>query len=256
MKNKYVLVGIIILHIALFSMFIQVQASDSSNEKDDSDEFEIDDDEEFRIYDFDPEGDFYSVETEELYNPYFILSIGYRITLEGYDEEEGIHILLDITVQDETEIVAGIETRVVTEEEYEDGEIVETSYNYFALDEDANVIYFGEASYEYDDEGNPVLDEGSWRADDPGNLPGIIMPGEFEKGDKYYQEYAPEVAMDRAENIKHNKNFKTDLGKFKHCILIEETTPLEPDAEEIKIHAPGVGIIADEDLWITFYGYV
>jgi len=133
---------------------------------------------------------------------------------------------------------------------------VETSYNYFALDEDANVIYFGEASYEYDDEGNPVLDEGSWRADDPGNLPGIIMPGEFEKGDKYYQEYAPEVAMDRAENIKHNKNFKTDLGKFKHCILIEETTPLEPDAEEIKIHAPGVGIIADEDLWITFYGYV
>lgn len=255
MKAKYLLIGIIILHIALFGIVTQVRADEGEFESDDKKiKNKIDDDEEFRIFEFDEDDEFSSVETDDVYNPYFRLKIGYRITLEG--EEDGTEILVDITVQNEIEIVAGIETRVVTEEEYEDGEIVEISYNYFALHEETNdVIYFGEYSVEYED-GEPVGTSGSWRADDPGNLPGIIMPGDFIKGDKYYQEYAPDIAMDRAENIKHNKNVKTDLGKFKHCVITEESTPLEPDEFEYKIYAPGVGIIADEDLWITSYGYV
>jgi hypothetical protein len=217
------------------------------------------DEEGFRIYDFDPTDEFYTEETAEVYNPYFRLDIGYSIILEEYDEEEDIHILLNITVQDYKEPLyfdeIMIETRVVTEEEYEDGILIERSENYFALHVETNdVIYFGEYSEEY--ENGEISTEGSWRADDPDNLPGIIMPGDFVKHDKYYQEYAPDIAEDRAENIKHNKNVKTDLGKFKRCVVVEESTPLEPGEFEYKIYAPGVGIIADEDLFITSYGYV
>ena len=34
-----------------------------------------------------------------------------------------------------------------------------------------------------------------------GAKPGIVMPGSFLLGSRYYQEIAPDVAMDRAENI-------------------------------------------------------
>jgi hypothetical protein len=254
MKAKYLLSGIIILHIVLFGIVFQVQADDSSLEmKEDKDK----DKKEFRIlYDFDPNDEFSSVETPDVYNTYFKLDIGYSIILEG--EEDETEILLNITVRNEIEMFYDdtLETRIVTEEEYEDGEIVEISYNYFALHVETNdVIYFGELSIEYED-GEPVGTAGSWRADDEGNLPGIIMPGDFVKHDRYYQEYAPGVAEDRAENIKVGKKIKADLETFQDCVVVEETNPLEPDALEYKIYAPLVGIIADEDLWITDYGYV
>ena len=197
---------------------------------------------------------FSSIDTATVNNSYFRLDIGYRITIEG--EEEGADILVNITVQNQTEMVGGIETRVITEEEYEDGELVEISYNYFAIcNETLDVVYFGELSADYED--GAISDySGSWRADEPGNSPGIMMPNPVIVGDRYYQEYAPEGALDRAENIAKGATFNTPVGVFHDCVITEETTELEPMAKEYKVYTPGVGIIADERLKITFYGYV
>ena len=45
---------------------------------------------------------------------------------------------------DDTEVVAGIETRVVEEKEWEDGEVIEVSRNFFVQAPDGTVCYYGE----------------------------------------------------------------------------------------------------------------
>ncbi|MFX1394030.1 MAG: hypothetical protein ACFFAH_10690 [Promethearchaeota archaeon] len=197
---------------------------------------------------------FSSISWGKVNNTYFNLTIGYQIILEG--EEEGDHIKVVITVLNRTENVSGIETRVVEEREFEDGEIIEISYNYIAICNETNdIIYFGEAVDNYEG-GVFKSHEGAWRADTPDNEPGILMPGMFILSDRYYQEYAPEDALDRAENIGSGITFSTPLGIKSDCILTKESTPLEPTILEYKAYAPGIGIIADENLVITSEGIV
>ena len=192
---------------------------------------------------------FSSIAYGDVNNSYWPLHIGYRIVLLG--EEEGETIQVNITVLNRTEMVGTIETRVVEEREIEDGELVEISYNYVALcNETKDLIYFGELSNEY--EGGVIVGTGgSWRADTPDNFPGILMPGIFRVGDRYYQEYAPEEALDKGENIAINAVFQSPIGILSGCVIVEESNALEPPRVEYKVYAPGIGMIADETLVIT-----
>ena len=180
-------------------------------------------------------------------NPYFILEPGYQLTLTG--EDEGEEIVLVITVLDETEIVDGVTTRVVEERETIDGVLAEVSRNFFAICTKTNdVFYFGENVDNFDDEGNFVDHASAWRAGVNGAKAGIIMPGLPLLGARYHQEVAPGEAMDRAEIISLTETQETEVGTFEYCLKVEETTPIEPDALEYKIHAPGIGLVQDGDL--------
>ena len=44
---------------------------------------------------------------------------------------------------------------------------------------------------------------------------------------------------------------KTPAGEFRNCLKTRETTPLEPDANDYKIYARGVGMISDGGLLIS-----
>ncbi len=81
------------------------------------------------------------------------------------------------------------------------------------------------------------------------------MPGMVLLGARYYQEIAPGVAMDRAEIVSTDESMATPAGTFESCLKTEETTPLEPEEKEYKYYAPGVGLIKDEDLLSTQYGF-
>ena len=198
---------------------------------------------------------FSSIAYGEVNNTYFPLEIGYQIVLEGTDVE-GAEIQTNITVLNQTEDIGGIETRVVEERELEDGELIEVSYNYMAIcNETKDIIYFGELSIEYED-GEIVGYGGSWRADQGVNKPGILFPGEINLGDGYYQEFAPEEALDRGRIINTGLTYNTPVGLLHNCVVTEDTTPLEPLLVEYKVYAPGVGQIADETLVITKKGYV
>jgi hypothetical protein len=187
-------------------------------------------------------------------NRYFILQPGYQLTLAG--TEDGDSVVLQITVLDETETVAGVETRVVEERESVNGGLIEVSRNFMAFcRKDQSVYYFGEDVDMYEN-GEITGHGGSWRAGDDGNRPGLMMPGLPLLGASYYQEVAPQKAMDRARIISDNELLETPAGRFEHCLEIEETTPLEPDALEYKIHAPGIGLIKEESLRLVSYGTI
>lgn len=179
-------------------------------------------------------------------HPYFILEPGYQLTLEGEDDGEDVRLV--ITVLDATKVIDGVETRVVEERESEDGELVEVSRNYFAICTRTNsVFYFGEDVDIYRN-GRIVSHAGAWQAGVADARPGIIMPGTVLLGARYFQEIAPDVALDRAEIESLTETLQTPAGEFTNVLKTEETTPLEPDAEEFKYYAPGIGLIKDGPL--------
>ena len=140
-------------------------------------------------------------------------------------------------------------TRVVIEHEREDGEIKEISRNYFAMCASSrDVYYFGEDVDIYAG-GKVVSHDGAWIAGRHGAEAGIIMPDSaFILGQRYYQELAPGVALDRAEHVEAGLEIDLEAGNFDDCVEVSETTPLEPGSESTKVYCPGVGLVIDNDL--------
>lgn len=137
------------------------------------------------------------------------------------------------------------------ERETVDGELVEVSKNYFAIcNRDNSVFYFGEDVDIYEN-GEIVSHESAWQSGINGARAGIIMPGTILLGSRYFQEIAPEVAMDRAEIMSINKVVETPFGEFENCLKTKETTPLEPGLREFKFYAPGIGLVQDGVLKLT-----
>jgi hypothetical protein len=181
----------------------------------------------------------------ELTNPYFPYAEGQVSVLKGV--EDGINIRLQITALDETEVVAGVTTRVVEERAWEDGQLHEVARNFFAQAPDGTVCYFGEDVNFYED-GQVISHEGAWRAGVGGNRPGIIMPANPTVGMSYVQEVAPGISQDRAKIISKGKTATVPAGTFKNTLLTRETSPLDPGVVGFKRYAPGVGMIEDAPL--------
>jgi len=184
-------------------------------------------------------------------NPYFILTPGYQLVLEG--KESGADIRLVVTVLNETKKIGDYEARVVEERETNNGALAEVSRNYFAIHKTTrDVFYLGEDVDVYKN-GKIVDHEGAWLHGTGGAKFGMMMPGQPQAGQRYYQEIAPKVAMDRAEILTIDEKVMTPAGTFERCVRAEETTPLEPGDKGLKVYAPGVGLIKDGSLELVSY---
>lgn len=184
-------------------------------------------------------------------NPYFNLTPGYVLHFEG--REGDTELKLQITVLDETKKVDTVECRIVEEREWEDGELIEVSRNYFAISKRTNsVYYFGEDVDMYKG-GKVVGHDGSWLSGEKNARFGLMIPGTPLIGARYYQEIAPDVAMDRAEIVSVTETVETKAGKFEKCLKTKETTPLEKDVS-MKLYAPNVGLIVDGAARLVKYG--
>lgn len=176
-------------------------------------------------------------------NEFFPLVVGSQSVLEG--EDDGETVRLEISVLDETEEVAGVTTRVVEEAEYEAGELIEVSRNFYAQAPDGTVCYFGEDVDIYED-GEVVSNEGAWRAGENGNLPGIFMPAKPQVWDVFSQEVAPGVAEDRAEVIAFGDEIDVPAGTFDDTLTAEDCNPLEGGAKDEKVYVRGIGLAIDD----------
>lgn len=176
-------------------------------------------------------------------NAYFSLNIGDFLQLTDGQ------VVLEIRVLNETRVIdfvtakgvpLSVTTRVVEELETENGSLIERSRNFFALClETHDIFYFGEDVF-------PVEIGGAWLAGLLGAQPGVIMPGTFLLGARYFQEVAPDVAEDRAEHVAMGLQISTDAGDFEDCVEVLETTPLERRSKSIKRYCPGVGLVFDD----------
>jgi hypothetical protein len=181
-------------------------------------------------------------------NDFFPLPVGQIWSYQGM--EDGEQLTLEIEVLDETEMVAGVETRVVREDEKANGEQVEISWNFFVQAADGTVCYYGEDVDIYE-RGAVVAHDGAWRAGEGGALPGIQMPATPAVGQQYDQELAPGIAEDHAEVIALGEHVEVPAGAFDDTLRTEESTPLEPGQVSEKLYARGVGLLVDGAVELT-----
>jgi len=91
--------------------------------------------------------------------------------------------------------------------------------------------------------------DGSFRAGVDGAQPGILMLANPMVGDTYRQEMAWGEAEDAAEVLDlagDDAVPAADCGGA--CLVIRDFSPLEPEANEHKFYAPGVGLILEIDM--------
>jgi hypothetical protein len=62
--------------------------------------------------------------------------------------------------------------------------------------------------------------------------------------------------MDRAEIVSLDETCKTPAGTFAKCLKVKEGSAIDLMAKEYKYHAPGIGLVRDEDLRLVRYGMV
>jgi hypothetical protein len=173
-------------------------------------------------------------------NPYITMQPGRVLRLKS-----GIDTLT-VTILPDTQDVDGVRVGVLEERETRNGQLVEVSRNFLATDRGTgDVYYFGEDVDNYK-KGKIVDHESAWRAGARGARFGLMIPAKPIIGEKFFQEIAPKVAMDRVEVVAINETVKTPAGTFEHCVHLRETTPLESDVSH-KYYAPGVGIIKDDE---------
>jgi hypothetical protein len=181
-------------------------------------------------------------------NPYFILTPGYQLFYQhGKDTDT-------VTVLNETKVIDETVTRVVEDRETRNGQSIELTRDYYAIDSATNdVYYFGEDVDVYKS-GKVVSHEGSWLSGVKGAKFGLMMPGNPKPGQRFYQERAPGVGMDRAEILSSSERITTPAGTFEKCLHVVETSALEKGLKDHKWYAAGVGPIKDAEMVLVKYG--
>lgn len=182
-------------------------------------------------------------------NPYFPLIPGTRWVYEAGDET------ITVTVSSDTKLIEGVTCLVVSDLVVEDGEPIEDTDDWYAQDLDGNVWYCGEIAQNFelfegdDPEAAELVDvEGSWKTGRDAAKPGILMLASPQLGDVYRQEVALGDAEDAAEVIDIAGTAEVPAASCDQtCVVTREFTPIEPDFEENKYYAPGVGMILEVD---------
>ena len=189
-----------------------------------------------------PTGGPFSLEITNGFLPY---PEGARWVLESDDERVQITVLAD------TEVVAGVTTRVVEERQWEGGELIEISRNFVAQAPDGSVCFFGEDVDDYED-GEISGHTGVWRAGVADAMPGILMAAQPEVGTSHAQESSPGKAEDVAVVVALGETVTVPAGKFTDTLSTMDVNPLGNEVGEKK-YARGVGMIADEDVLLVEY---
>lgn len=179
-------------------------------------------------------------------NPYFPVATGKKYIYEG-ETSEGLEHIEEQRLSS-TKTILGITCIEVEFKAFLDGELIEKALDWYAQDNDGTVWYFGEAVDNYDENGVLQDHEGSWEAGVDGAKPGTIMPANPQVGMKYREEYYLNHAEDEAEVTGTGLTVTTPLGTYTNCIKTKNFTRLEPDLNENKFYAPGIGLVMEENV--------
>jgi hypothetical protein len=185
-------------------------------------------------------------------HPYFTLNPGHRLVLEGEDSGEQIQLI--VTVLNQTKEISltiggqprAITVRAVEEREIIDGSLTEVGRFWYARSRETGDIYFFGEEADFYADGVLVGEAVLWEAGVDGAWPGIIMPGTFLLGARYYQNQAL-TALDGAENVAMGVETATPAGSFSNCVQVLESDLLRAEEDPaIKTYAPGIGLVDDD----------
>ena len=179
-------------------------------------------------------------------NKWFPLKPGAHSVFEGsaFDDGQRISRRVVSTVTDLSKEINGVNTVVVWERDYTEGEEVEAELAFFAQDNYGNVWHMGEYPEEYE---NGEFDKApGWLAGSKGASAGIAMRAEPRlKTPSYAQGYAPPPInwVDRGRVYEVGQKSCVPVDCYDEVLVIEEFERNKPGAYQLKYYAPGVGDI-------------
>ena len=151
-----------------------------------------------------------------------------------------------------------VECRILEEQEFADGVLVEISTNYLAQDDDGNVHSFGEISMMYEGGLPPEAEEDSWLVggatlpSDPPEAynatdPTMFMPAELLPGVSF-QLQPTGVSSETLTVLALDQTLKVAAGKFTGVARLQELDDGEDGgATGTKWFAPGIGLVRDKE---------
>lgn len=202
-------------------------------------------------------------------NDYFPMGVGHTWIYGGAED-------IMVEVLDETKLIDDITCFVVRDVVSVDGLIVEDTDDWFAIRiDDGSIWYCGEEvkDFEFFEGDMPSLPElveidGSFKVERDGDRAGIFFPGNPQVGDIYRQEFSLGNAEDMGEVLSTTYGYGQDpeldelvpasLAQMlcnNDCVVIADTTPIEPEAFERKYFAPDIGFFvgtSPEDEEVVF----
>jgi hypothetical protein len=132
---------------------------------------------------------------------------------------------------------------VIDDRAFEDGRLVERTFDYFAQADDGTVHYFGER-VDNIRRGRVVSHDGSWLYGRDTDVLGVAMPANPALGAQWRFEDVPGVTTEsnRVEEV----GMRAKAGGRLHRGVIRVQEFIQPEGEvEYKLYAPGVGLITE-----------
>jgi len=182
-------------------------------------------------------------------NPYLPIVPGSTREYLAKDDDGTVIERIFVEVLEETKEILGVNCIVVRDRvwEIDDGEevLIEDTYDWIAQDLIGNVWYFGEIARNFED-GELIDIEGSWKAGRDFARAGILMKASPMAGDIYRQEFDLGNAEDMAEVIGVTGSAVVPAAScIGNCVVTRDWTPMDPDVEENKYYASGIGVILE-----------
>lgn len=229
--NKFISLfplAIIIISVVLFNSCVKAQNNETTNKK---------------YEDYNSENFSHPTKIDNQWMP---LNPGMQYTYDGKtldDEGEILDHRVIITVTDLIKVIDGVKCRVSWDLDYSDGELVEAELAFFAQDNDGNIWRMGEYPEEYED--GKFVEASCWLNGIKGSIAGISMKNNPELGTpSYSQGYAPDVGFtDRGKVDQFEDKICVPVDCYENVLVISETSEAEPDANQLKYFARGVGNI-------------
>jgi hypothetical protein len=177
-------------------------------------------------------------------NPWTPLKPGTRLVYQGTTiEDDGTAVphRIIINVTDLTKVIGGVRAAVTWDLDYSDGELVEAELAFFAQDTNGTVWRMGEYPEEY--EGGKFVAAKPWIHGLEDARAGIEMQATPQVGTpSYAQGWGPAVDWtDRGQVDQMGQKTCVPGRCYEDVLVIAETSGSEPNAQQLKYYARGVG---------------
>lgn len=195
-------------------------------------------------------------------NPYFPLTPGFRWKYTNATETNTVEVTRDTKLIDEITCI------VVRDQVFVRGVVTEATNDWYALNKDGNVWYFGEETGEYETfkGDNPMRPElvnidGSFKAGRDGDKPGIIFRTAPRVGETYVEEASLGNAEDVTDVLSTSYSYGRDAELDRDvprklaqlfcsagdCVVTRNYSLLEPGVFERKYYARNVGVFLERN---------
>jgi hypothetical protein len=177
-------------------------------------------------------------------NQWMPLKPGTRFVYEGTTiEDDGTAVphRIEVNVTDLTKVIGGVRTLITWDLDYSDGELVEAELAFFAQDTSGTVWRMGEYPEEYD--AGKFVAAPAWIHGLEDARAGIMMKAKPQVGTpSYSQGWGPAVNWtDRGQVDQMGQKTCVPVACYEDALVIAETSAAEPNAQQLKYYARGVG---------------